>query len=100
MFGRERSLAAQFEGKPFVVLGVNAEESREALRQVEAKERLPWRSWWDGPGGALGAAWGVDRYPSFFLIDPHGVIRYRHAGAPPAGALEERIERLLKQTSG
>ena len=48
----------------------------------------------------VGTAWGVDRYPSVFLIDHRGAVRYQHAGAPPAGALEERIEALLKEAAG
>ena len=78
------------------MLGVNAERSREVLRQVQEKEALPWRSLWDGPGGPIAAAWGVDGYPYFFLIDHRGAIRYQHAGAP-SGELEANVEELVKE---
>jgi hypothetical protein len=96
MFGRERSLATRYQGQPFVVLGVNAEPSREALQAVQRKYNLPWRSWWDG-GGHIASEWSVEGYPSFFLIDHRGAVRYQYAGAPPAGVLEAKIEALLKE---
>ena len=81
MFGHERSLVQRFAGQPFVLLGVNADESLERLQQVQEKSHLTWASWWDGPDGPIAAAWKVDRYPSFFLIDRQGVIRWRQVGA-------------------
>jgi hypothetical protein len=97
MFARERSLVARYGNEPFVLLGVNADESREKLRQVQHKAGLSWQSWWDGPGGPISRAWEVDRFPSFFLLDRQGAVRFQHAGVPPAGLLEEKIEQLLRE---
>jgi hypothetical protein len=97
MLPRERSLVKRFEGKPFVVLGVNAEPSREELRRAEEKEHLPFRSWWDGPHGPTAAVWGVDRFPAQFLIDHTGAVRYKHFGLISDGPLAEKIEELLKE---
>jgi hypothetical protein len=97
MFGRERSLVRKCEGRPFALLGVNAEQSRETLRLVQHKENLPWPSLWDGPGGPVGSAWGVDRYPAFYLIDAQGQVRWQHFGAPGA-ELEHKVEQLLEET--
>jgi hypothetical protein len=87
----------QFRNRLFVLLGVNEEPSREALQRVAYREQLPWRNWWDGPGGALAAAWGVEVFPTFFLIDRQGVIRFKHVGVPPPGSLEEEIEQLVRE---
>src|SRR5437868_4337577 len=100
MLPRERSLAKRFEGQPFVVLGVNAERSAEALRRAEEKEHLPFRSWWDGPRGPIATAWGVDRYPAHFLLDHKGAVRYKHFGLLTEGQLADKIEELLKEMSG
>jgi hypothetical protein len=97
MFGRERSLVQRFTGEPFVLLGVNADESPERLRRIQERAQLNWASWWDGPGGEIAAAWGVDRYPAFFVIDSRGVIRWRQFGVPPEGVLERKIEELLQE---
>ncbi len=97
MFGRERSLVKQFGGESFALLGVNADESPEVLRQVEKKAQLNWVSFWDGPGGAVAAAWGVDRYPAFFLLDAQGMIRWHGFGAPSKGVLKRKIAELLQE---
>jgi hypothetical protein len=90
----------RFAGRPFVVLGVNAEPSAEALRKVEAKEGLPWRSWWDGPRGPIAQVWGVDSFPTLFLIDQRGGVRFHHVGVLPESVLAEKIEQLLKEVPG
>jgi hypothetical protein len=97
MLPHERSLVAKYAGRPFVVVGVSAEPSREALRRAEEKLRLPWRSWWDGPNGPIAAAWGVGQYPTFVLLDKRGAVRFRHAGGLPPKELEARIEGLLDE---
>ena len=33
--------------KPFVLLGVNSDKDRSALKKTIAEERITWRSWWD-----------------------------------------------------
>ncbi len=97
MFGRERSLVKRFGGQPFVLLGVNGDPSLERLRQIQEKAELNWVSWWDGPQGPILASWGIDCFPTFVLIDPRGEIRWRHAGVPPDGVLESKIESLLAE---
>jgi hypothetical protein len=89
----------RFAGQPFVFLGVNADESLQRLRGVQEKAHLNWVSWWDGPEGPIGSAWGVDRFPAFFLVDPQGVVRWRQFGAPEEGVLESKIEELLREPS-
>jgi hypothetical protein len=97
MFGHERSLVQRFKGRPFVLLGVNCDESPERLRQTQQSAQLTWASWWDGPEGPICAAWGVDRFPALFLVDPRGVVRWHHFGATSPGVLESKIEELLRE---
>jgi hypothetical protein len=97
MFGRERSLVERLGGESFVLLGVNADESPERLCRIQETAQLNWVSWWDGPGGPIAAAWGVDRYPAIFLLDAQGVVRWREFGVPREGSLEGKIEELLRE---
>jgi hypothetical protein len=97
MFGHERSLVQHFAGRPFALLGVNGDESPETLRQAQQRANHTWPSWWDGPGGRITAAWRVDRYPAFFLIDARGAVRWQYVGAPAPQELQDRIEGLLKE---
>ena len=50
MVPHERELVARLEGKPFVLLGVNSDESKDREKAKEATDakRMTWPSWWDG----------------------------------------------------
>jgi hypothetical protein len=97
MFPHGRSLVEQYRHRPFVLLGVNAEPSRDGLKRVQDKERLPWRSWWDGSDGAIASHWGVDGFPTVFLIDHLGVVRYESHGRPDTEELDRKIEELVQE---
>ena len=97
MFGHERSLVQRFSGQPFVLLGVNADPTREKLRGMEEKANLTWASWQDGRGGPIAHAYEVQAFPTLILIDQSGTIRMRHEGTPPDGILETKIEELLRE---
>jgi AhpC/TSA family protein len=96
MYGHERSLVQRFRGRPFVILGVNSDEDRHMLRKVMARQGLPWRAWWDGgqPGGPVATRYQVRAWPTIFVIDADGIIRY--SGNQLAGQ-EQIIEKLVRQ---
>ena len=71
----ERSLVKRLEGKPFVLIGINGEEKKKVQPRVE-KEKITWRSFWDG-NGAIAGKWNVGVWPTIFIIDHNGVIRQR-----------------------
>jgi thiol-disulfide isomerase/thioredoxin len=97
----EVALVKSLENKPFVLLGVNADETLEALKSAEQKHRLNWRSWWDRDN-AIQRRWGVEGLPTLFVIDHKGVVRYRFEGAGPTieEDLEAAIKDLLRKASG
>jgi hypothetical protein len=99
MIPHERSLVQRYAGRPFALLGVNADESPDQLRRFQEQTGMTWPSWWDGAGGKISAAWQVDRYPAFFLIDHQGVIRWRHFGALTEGELAGKIDEYLTRMS-
>jgi len=95
MYPHERSLVKKYEGRPFALLGVNTDSDVQTLRDAEKKGDVTWRSWWDGSGGPITRAWGVDGFPTVFLIDAQGVVQY--AAAPPdEKELDRRIEDLVR----
>jgi hypothetical protein len=97
MFPHGRSLVERYRQRPFVLLGVNSEPRRDLLKKVQEKERLPWRSWWDGGDGAIAAQWGVEGFPTVFLIDHEGVVRYESHGRPDPDELDRKIEELVRR---
>jgi hypothetical protein len=95
----ERSLVQKFAGRPLVLVGVNADPDVETLRHSQEKDHLTWRSWWDRRGGPIAYLWGIRGFPTVFLIDQRGVIRFKSLGPPRPEELERQIALLLEETS-
>ena len=97
MYPHERSLVKKMEGKPFALIGVNSDDDREALKAVLPMEGITWRSFWNGGGtnGPISRAWRVNGWPSIWVIDAHGVIRYRDVRGD---AMDRAVEQLVRET--
>jgi hypothetical protein len=96
MYPHERSLVSRLEGKPFALLGVNSDPSREQLKRVSAVRGLTWRSWWDGStDGPIARRWKVESWPTLFVLDGKGVIRHRVSNAAD---LDRAVDRVLRET--
>jgi hypothetical protein len=86
---------AHHGGEPFVFLGVNSDEDGDALRPVLARQGITWRSWADGStGGPIATAWGVHNWPTFYVLDGNGVVRFK---ASTARQVDEAVEKLLRE---
>jgi peroxiredoxin len=93
MYPHERSLVKRLEGKPFALLGINS-DPKDRLRQAIKKENITWRSWWDGgaTGGPIARAWYVRSWPTTYVLDAEGVIRYRNVREHE---MDEAVDTLL-----
>ncbi len=105
MFPHERSLVAKYKDEPFAIIGVNSDKDLEQLKEVRTKENITWRSFWNGPEGTSGpisSAWNVHGWPTLYVLDAEGVIRYKSVGANEE-AIDAAIEKALaeiKATTG
>jgi hypothetical protein len=99
MYPHERSLVKKLEGKPFVLLGVNSDLDREALKETLKKEEITWRSFWNGgsTSGPISTEWNIHGWPTLYVIDDKGIIRHRHVGSPGDKVLDEEIEKLVAE---
>ena len=97
MYPHERSLVKRLEGKPFTILGVNS-DPKDRLRQVLKRENITWRSWWDGgdTSGPISTKWNVQGWPTIYVVDHKGVIRYRDVREKQ---MDDAVEVLLKEIS-
>jgi hypothetical protein len=80
------------------VIGVHLNydgEDAAKVRKVMTSENLRWRSFVDR--GAIADKWKPAGTPTFFIIDPNGVIRYRWAGAPGATAIDVALLKLIQE---
>ncbi len=97
MIPHERELVKKMQDRPFALIGVNSDKDKEALGQFREKEKITWRSFWNGAGGTGGPisqAYRVSAWPSIWVLDANGVIRYRHVRGE---AMERAVESLLKE---
>ena len=79
MYPHERSLVKRLKDKPFALIGINSDPDKERLSRRLQKENLTWRSFWNGPNGRFGAIsrqWNVLSWPTIYVLDHKGVIRF------------------------
>lgn len=80
MYPQERALLDRLKGRPFAMASVNTDPKVETLRESIARGDVAWPCWWDGPDGNMGpitTRWGVSFFPSTFVLDRDGVIRFK-----------------------
>ncbi len=99
MYPHERSLVEKLKNKPFAIVGVNSDRDKDKLREALQKENITWRSFFDGgsTSGPIAKAWNVSGWPTIYLLDAQGRIRYRDVRGK---ALEDAIETLLGELAG
>jgi spermidine/putrescine-binding protein len=98
MYPHERSLVKKLQDKPFALIGVNSDKDPKALKETLEKEQITWRSFWNGEkgtGGPISEAWNVHGWPTLYLIDHKGVVRYKNVRNPEA--MEKAIDKLLEE---
>ena len=88
----------QLKGEPFALLGVHGlDYPPKKLKGVMEKEKLNWRS---VSSRAVATRWSARGTPTYYVIDPKGVIRFKWVGYPGAKAIDTALEELLKEVEG
>jgi hypothetical protein len=102
MYRHERSLVKRLADKPFVLLGVNSDADPKALKKVLEKEKITWRSFWDGgsTSGLIATRWAVEGWPTLYVIDHKGVIRKKYVGSPGNDVLDSVLDDIIKEAEG
>jgi len=95
MYPHERSLVKKMENKPFALLGINS-DPKEHLKETLKKENMTWRSWWDGgdTNGPIARAWNVSSWPTIYVLDHKGVIRFKGVRGEE---MDKAVEKLLAE---
>ena len=98
MYPHERSLVKRLADKPFALIGVNSDRDLGKLKERIKEESITWRSFWNGPEGTRGpiaAKWNVRGWPTIYVIDSKGVIRYKNVrGERMDAAIEELLAEI------
>jgi len=95
MLPHERSLVQKLSGKPFALVGVNSDREKDEFKKEAAKEEVTWPCFYDeSTGGPIATAWNVHGWPTIYVIDAKGVIRFRDLRGD---ALEKAVDGLLAE---
>jgi hypothetical protein len=97
MYPHERSLVKRLANEPFALIGVNSDTDLGKLKKRMEEENISWRSFWNGPKGTRGpisATWNVQSWPTIYVFDHKGVIRYKGVRGE---AMDEAVDTLLAE---
>jgi hypothetical protein len=98
MFPHERSLVKNLASQPFALIGVNTDKDKDKVKEDNEKEAITWRSFIDGStNGPISTAWHVEGFPTLYLLDHKGVIRFKWLGSPGERTIDTAILALLKE---
>ena len=95
MLPHEKELVKLLESKPFALLGINSDGEADVVKKILADNQITWRQAIDGDtSGPLATKWNVHGWPTIFVIDHKGVIRYRDVRDQQ---MEDAVLALLKE---
>lgn len=99
MIPHQREMVEKLKDKPFVLVSVSADEERQTVVDFVAKTSMPWTHWWNGDKGNMIDNWDINAFPTVFIVDGKGTIRYSEVGGGPeaAKAIEEKVTKLLDE---
>jgi hypothetical protein len=99
MIPHERSLVQRMQNRPFALLGVNSDRDPDQLKSELARNKVNWRSFKNQrpQGESISKTWGVRGWPTLFLIDHKGLVRYKWVGNPGDAEIDRRVEELVRE---
>ena len=94
-----KALVKRHADHPFAIVGVNTDGDKDDYRRQLAQHGVTWRSSWQGSTeGPIPTEWGIDSYPTIFVLDAKGVIRAVDARGPELARVVDRL--VEEQVSG
>ena len=99
----QRAMLDIFDEDDVALLGVNSDAMLETIVRAKEDEGLDYRTWWDGHSqpdaetvaaeGPIATEWGVRGWPTIYVLDDEGVIRFVNKRG---GALIDAVDQLLR----
>ena len=88
----EKALVERLKDAPFVLLGINTDGDKEEYRKKLAEYGVTWRSSWQGSTeGPIPTKWGINSYPTIFVLDANHVIRHINARGEALGRVVDEL---------
>ena len=94
MYPHERELVSRLKNKPFALLSVSTDKTVDTLKKAIGEAEITWRCWYDGgQEGPITSRWGISAFPSIFVLDKGGVIRFMNVRGTD---LDKAVDSLLE----
>ncbi len=78
MLPHEKALVERLKDKPFALIGINSDGDAAVARKLLAEQGITWRNAIDvSTEGPWARAWNVSGWPTIYVLDHKGVIRFR-----------------------
>ena len=97
MIPHERAMVERLNDKPFEIVSISADDKKETLVEFLAHEKMPWTHWWNGSNGGILEDWNIQGFPTIYVLDAEGVIRYKKLGFV-RDEFEKVVDGLLPET--
>jgi peroxiredoxin len=88
-------LVEQMDGKAFSLIGIHADDNTEKAKAAFEKFEMKWPSFKDAREGPISKTYNISGWPTIYVLDRKGVIRYR--GLHFTSEVAAAAERLLKE---
>jgi len=92
MIPHTRELVERLKDKPFKVVSISFDDTKEEVTKFLEKEKMPWIHWFNGADGPIGKAWNIKYFPTIYVIDSKGVIRFKGVRGKD---MDQAVETLL-----
>ena len=95
MIPHEKELVERLKNEPFALIGINTDKDKDVYRTKQKEMGVTWRSSWQGStNGPLCEDWGVNSFPTIYVIDHKGVIRFKDVRGEE---MDKAVEQLLAE---
>ncbi len=95
MVPSERALVKRMKGRPFALLGINGDDDRAKAKETALANEMTWPSFYNGgPNGPITDQWNVQLWPTIYVLDEDGVIRFKQLREK---RLDDAVETLVKK---
>ncbi|HEY7152607.1 MAG TPA: TlpA disulfide reductase family protein [Gemmataceae bacterium] len=94
MIPHEREMVKKLKDKPFALVSISFDQKKDTLKKFLKEESMPWTHWWNGQEGGITKEYNIQHFPTIYVLDTKGVIRYKEIRGEQ---LEEAIEKLLAE---
>jgi RNA polymerase sigma factor (sigma-70 family) len=93
LYAQGRTLSQRMKGRPFVILSIHLDDSKEITTQSIRAGEITWRCWWESDRKRPNCdRWHVGFIPSVYVIDGDGIIRAKDVNGK---ALDEAVDALM-----